>query len=192
MDVTGPGDAPRNVHVTNKTTANRANVSVTLMWKEPSTPNGIIKRYDVEIFVAGTNAIVVQMSSEMEELFIDSKLEKFSWYEARVRAVTIAPGPFSDRILFLTNQDECASSPCQNIGTCTDGVNMYACNCVDGYTGVNCETNIDECASSPCQNGGNCTDGVNMYSCQCATGWKSSQCETGNSYICGCVDHIFM
>ena len=36
--------------------------------------------------------------------------------------------------------DECASGPCQNGGSCTDQVNGYACQCVDGYFGTNCET----------------------------------------------------
>ena len=40
----------------------------------------------------------------------------------------------------LTDIDECASNPCQNLGTCTDGVNQYVCGCVAGYTGANCET----------------------------------------------------
>ena len=35
--------------------------------------------------------------------------------------------------------DECASSPCQNGGTCTDDVNGYKCVCVEGYTDDNCE-----------------------------------------------------
>ena len=36
--------------------------------------------------------------------------------------------------------DECATSPCLNGGSCTDQVNGYTCNCVDGYDGTNCET----------------------------------------------------
>ena len=36
--------------------------------------------------------------------------------------------------------DECASSPCQNGGSCTDQVNGYICNCVNGYHGTDCET----------------------------------------------------
>ena len=35
--------------------------------------------------------------------------------------------------------DECASSPCQNGGSCTDIINGHTCNCVDGYDGTNCE-----------------------------------------------------
>ena len=40
----------------------------------------------------------------------------------------------------LPDIDECASSPCQNGGTCTDAVNSYTCACVDGYNGDDCET----------------------------------------------------
>ena len=36
--------------------------------------------------------------------------------------------------------DKCASSPCQNGGTCVDGINSYTCNCKKGYIGSNCET----------------------------------------------------
>jgi len=42
------------------------------------------------------------------------------------------------------NIDECASSPCQNGGTCVDGSNSYTCNCDVGYTGPNCETVCDD------------------------------------------------
>src|SRR4051812_2744427 len=53
---------------------------------------------------------------------------------------------------------ECASSPCRNGATCIDQVNAFYCNCVLGYSGVQCHTDIDECASAPCANGGTCTD----------------------------------
>ena len=36
--------------------------------------------------------------------------------------------------------DECASSPCQNGGTCTDGVDAYTCACVSGWEGEECQT----------------------------------------------------
>ena len=38
--------------------------------------------------------------------------------------------------------EECASNPCSNGGSCTDGVNDYTCACVDGFEGKSC--NIGE------------------------------------------------
>ena len=37
--------------------------------------------------------------------------------------------------------EECASQPCQNGGQCFDGLgtNAYACLCLAGWTGTNCE-----------------------------------------------------
>jgi len=36
--------------------------------------------------------------------------------------------------------DECDSNPCQNGATCNDLVGEYRCDCVNGTTGVQCET----------------------------------------------------
>ena len=35
--------------------------------------------------------------------------------------------------------DDCNQNPCENGGTCTDGVNDYTCDCIEGWQGVNCE-----------------------------------------------------
>jgi hypothetical protein len=43
----------------------------------------------------------------------------------------------------------CLSSPCQQGGTCTDGIDSFSCNCVSGYTGAMCQTQL-ACLSSPC------------------------------------------
>ena len=40
----------------------------------------------------------------------------------------------------ISDINECASTPCDNGGTCTDSVDGYACTCIAGYTGVHCET----------------------------------------------------
>lgn len=45
--------------------------------------------------------------------------------------------------IFLLSEldiNECASTPCQNGGTCVDKVNGFSCKCVAGFTGENCET----------------------------------------------------
>ena len=36
------------------------------------------------------------------------------------------------------NIDECASLPCQNGGSCTDGILSFSCACVPGFFGSNC------------------------------------------------------
>ncbi len=75
------------------------------------------------------------------------------------------------------NVDDCAPNPCQNGGTCTDGVNSYTCACPAGWTGTNCELDVDDCAANPCQNGGTCTDGANSYTCACPAGFLGANCE---------------
>ena len=40
----------------------------------------------------------------------------------------------------LTDIDDCSPNPCEHGGSCTDGVNSYDCDCLTGYTGVNCQT----------------------------------------------------
>eukprot|EP00663_Eupelagonemidae_sp_cell21sb_P007331 gene7331-4234_t len=44
---------------------------------------------------------------------------------------------------------ENASSPCENGGSCKDGVNGYTCSCENGWTGERCETDSDDCVSLP-------------------------------------------
>ncbi|XP_060775760.1 sushi, nidogen and EGF-like domain-containing protein 1 isoform X2 [Neoarius graeffei] len=74
--------------------------------------------------------------------------------------------------------DECNSYPCQNGGTCTDGVNSFTCHCPPGFTGTLCETDIDECQENPCLNGAQCIEGKGSFTCQCQAGYTGSVCET--------------
>ena len=39
--------------------------------------------------------------------------------------------------------DDCAPNPCQNGGTCTDGVNEYICSCATGWIGPQCSSKFD-------------------------------------------------
>ena len=43
---------------------------------------------------------------------------------------------------FFVDVNECSSNPCQNSGTCNDGVNGYTCDCIPGYVGNECGTGI--------------------------------------------------
>ena len=38
-----------------------------------------------------------------------------------------------------TGVDECSSNPCQNGGTCYDGIDSYKCHCKNGWNGTHCE-----------------------------------------------------
>ena len=40
----------------------------------------------------------------------------------------------------FADTDECASYPCQNGGTCVDGVNQFSCKCVPGFEGDLCDS----------------------------------------------------
>ena len=40
---------------------------------------------------------------------------------------------------YLVDINECKSNPCENGGTCTDGVNRYTCKCSPGYTDATCQ-----------------------------------------------------
>ena len=42
-------------------------------------------------------------------------------------------------MLFISDIDECLSSPCHNNGTCVDLVDGYNCTCMSGYNGILCE-----------------------------------------------------
>ena len=39
---------------------------------------------------------------------------------------------------FLSDIDDCAPNPCENDGSCIDGVNDYTCICENGFQGKNC------------------------------------------------------
>ena len=42
-------------------------------------------------------------------------------------------------LLFISDVNECFSSPCRNGGQCVDGLHQYLCFCDDEFSGANCE-----------------------------------------------------
>lgn len=77
--------------------------------------------------------------------------------------------------------NECASNPCQNGGTCIDGVGFYNCSCAPNFNGTNCELRQDKClVNNPCLNGANCTNGLTdaAPTCTCAAGYTGPTCAT--------------
>ena len=38
--------------------------------------------------------------------------------------------------------NDCMGKPCNNGGTCTDGIATYTCTCPGGFTGRDCETSM--------------------------------------------------
>lgn len=45
---------------------------------------------------------------------------------------------------FRLDIDDLALNPCENGGSCTDGVNDYSCKCADGFEGKNCSTSKEQ------------------------------------------------
>nr|XP_006817444.1 PREDICTED: protein jagged-1b-like [Saccoglossus kowalevskii] len=71
----------------------------------------------------------------------------------------------------------CLDDSCLNGGTCSGSMDVFTCDCVDGYHGATCQEDTDECISSPCQMNGTCDDRINGYECQCSDGYEGFHCE---------------
>ncbi|XP_066506598.1 coagulation factor IXb [Hoplias malabaricus] len=87
--------------------------------------------------------------------------------------------------------DQCLSSPCQNGGTCEDGMSSYVCWCRIGFNGKNCEL---EMARQCDVNNGGCMqfcimDKIYRAVCDCADGYRlgldSRSCEPTDKFPCG-------
>ena len=45
-------------------------------------------------------------------------------------------------LFFVTDIDECTSSPCQNKATCVDLIDSFRCDCIPGFSGIVCENSM--------------------------------------------------
>lgn len=70
--------------------------------------------------------------------------EDFPMFVFFCTLITVVTWHMWRRVIFFlcvcVDIDECSSYPCQNGGTCTDGVNSFTCHCPPGFTGTLCET----------------------------------------------------
>ncbi|XP_039618646.1 protein crumbs homolog 1-like isoform X1 [Polypterus senegalus] len=121
---------------------------------------------------------------------IEELNESFSYHTAAGYVCHCQPGFAGENCSI--NIDECASMPCQNGGSCKDGIREYACLCPPGFAGFVCETDIDECQSNPCKNGGICEDETADYLCHCppphedGLPWGGKNCDIELS---GCLEN---
>ena len=84
-------------------------------------------------------------------------------------------------------ENDCTLGICQNNGTCFDQEGSYACACLEGFHGKNCELvvpeEVDHCESSPCNNGGTCINTQSRnYTCVCENQWTGNNCEIGECW----------
>ena len=89
------------------------------------------------------------------------------------------PKPFiNTHVHFLYLKGACVSSPCANLGNCTEDSNGFTCACARGYGGNLCADIIDHClATAPCQNGATCQSIPGDFQCDCAGGFIGRHCE---------------
>ena len=99
--------------------------------------------------------LIVQNIVNIPDLF---RCSRFSQFLCSSNINSIADKVIFNGI-FLDIQD-CASSPCNNDGTCVEVAEGYRCVCKPGFTGANCEVEEDECITSPCAKGATCVDKV--------------------------------
>ena len=47
-----------------------------------------------------------------------------------------------------TDINDCSPNPCQNGGTCSDGINTYTCMCAEDFEGENCTDYTGSCVDN--------------------------------------------
>ncbi|KAF6376175.1 coagulation factor VII [Rhinolophus ferrumequinum] len=91
------------------------------------------------------------------------------------------------------DENQCASNPCKNGGSCEDNFQSYICLCPDDFEGRNCETNKNDQLICENENGGcqqYCSNHVETKrSCWCHKGYTlqadGMSCAPAVEYPCG-------
>jgi len=74
------------------------------------------------------------------------------------------------------NIDDCANNPCENGGTCTDGINSFTCQCTSEYYGETCAERYTPCDPNPCVNG-ECVQNGQTFTCNCPPRYSGATCQ---------------
>lgn len=87
---------------------------------------------------------------------------------------------------------ECSSQPCQNGGTCVEGISQYKCLCPQGRTGSRCQyqtqTAVPEASDTAFSRAPRCAQVERAQHCSCEAGFHLSGALAGHDGICQDVD----
>ena len=94
------------------------------------------------------------------------------------------PGFIGARCEKVVNQ--CYSSPCLNGATCLSNSNGFTCQCLNGYSGMFCQSLTDPCKDGnlQCSAAGLCIPFEDSagFNCSCFDGYTGKFCETHTDY----------
>jgi collagen type VI alpha len=120
------------------------NIAITLTDIVPILDANLTAAAGIQAHVAGIYTILVTVGYGLNTgnnfLYLHSLAsEPYSENFLNVVSFTMLDALSANVTDALCNkQNDCNSSPCQNGGTCVDGIGQYYCNCADRFTGVNC------------------------------------------------------
>lgn len=110
------------------------------------------------------------------------------------------------RTPFIIGYSPCNTETCENGGFCTEEITVhkiskitdstnliftsplvthdYMCQCVDGFTGQNCDKRQDPCNPNPCKLGGQCRRHGFYFQCVCPPTRDGRYCELEKGDVC--------
>jgi len=160
-------------------------VSILLVRDDPSWPFGQYIAQDI----VNTGHYVWTVGQAIKDLQSGDGYHIIVWFS---QSVTGQSEKF-------TIADPCAYITCGEYGTCNDGV----CECINGYSGINCgqgpceraqcSTQYSTCDNAAWVNSGRTGVFAGLGVCNCTGGWSGSQCKTRPGCTANCQnggDHV--